>query len=109
MHRGISLLRDVSLTEGFSHSYSLRLEIPFPRNLDGVEADPAIGVYEWQGKQLEAWVADRRWHVRYNGREVDAPTVDQALESAFAATPETPGEAMRLRLAVQILLSLREH
>ena len=73
-----------------------------------MERGATVGVFEWQGKPLEAWIAARRWHVRYEEREIDARTLDEALEVALNTDTGSAAEALRVRLAVHILLSLRD-
>ncbi len=69
-----------------------------------MEEQPEVGTFEYDGAPLEAWIEGRHWCVRFDGREVEARSMGEALEEVMGNAKD-PGERRRRdRLIIEILL-----
>jgi hypothetical protein len=62
-----------------------------------------VGTFEYDGVPLEAWLAGRRWCVRFDGREVEARSLGEALEEAMGDSRHLGDRRRRDGLIIQIL------
>jgi hypothetical protein len=69
-----------------------------------VEHEPAIGLFEYDGSPLEAWIAGRYWRVRFDGREAEARTVGEALEEVLGSASLRSERRHRDDLILRILM-----
>jgi hypothetical protein len=65
------------------------------------------GIFEYDGKPVEAWKVGRRWHVVFGGREFEARSLDEALEDAFGIGHGIGDRDRRLSLTLTILANAR--
>jgi hypothetical protein len=66
-----------------------------------VNDGPGIGVFEYDGTPLEAWIAGRYWCVRFDGREVEARTVGEALEEVMGDSRHLNDRRRRDRITLE--------
>ena len=69
-----------------------------------MEDQPTIGVFEYDGKPLEAWISGRHWCVRFRGRELKARSMGEALEEVMGNAKDPAERRRRDRLIIEILL-----
>ena len=69
-----------------------------------MEDEPEVGVFEFDGMPLEAWIKGRRWCVRFDGRQVEARSMGEALEEVMGDAKDLAERRRRDRLIIEILL-----
>jgi len=69
-----------------------------------MEGQHDVGIFEWDGVPLEAWIKHRYWCVRFDGREVEARTMGEALEEILGDAKNIRERRRRDRLIIEILL-----
>jgi hypothetical protein len=69
-----------------------------------MEEQPEVGVFAYGGMPLEAWINDRYWCVRFDGREVEARSMGEALEEVMGDANGLAERKRRDRLIIEILL-----
>ena len=69
-----------------------------------MEDEPDVGVFEFDGAPLEAWIKGRHWCVRFDGREVEARSMGEALEESMGDARDLAERRRRDRLIIEILL-----
>ena len=69
-----------------------------------MQGDPKIGEFEYDGTRLEAWIAGRYWHVRFDSREVQARSLGEALEEVMGNAKDHAERRRRDRLIVRVLI-----
>jgi hypothetical protein len=63
-----------------------------------------MGVFEYDGAPVEAWITGQHWHVRFDGREAQARTVGEALEELMGDSKRHGERRRRDGLILQILM-----
>ena len=63
-----------------------------------------VGSFEYDGVPLEAWINGRYWCVRFDGREVQARSMGEALEEIMGDAGGITERRRRDRLIIEILL-----
>ncbi len=69
-----------------------------------MEEQAEVGTFEYDGAPLEAWIEGRYWCVRFDGREVEARSVGEALEEVMGNATNLGERRRRDRLIIEILL-----
>jgi hypothetical protein len=65
---------------------------------------PEVGVFDYDGTPLEAWIMGRHWCVRFDGRQVEARSMGEALEEIMGDARDLAERRRRDRLIIEILL-----
>jgi hypothetical protein len=69
-----------------------------------MEEQPQVGTFAYDGMPLEAWIKGRHWCVRFDGREVEARSMGEALEEVMGDADGFTERRRRDRLIIEILL-----
>jgi hypothetical protein len=69
-----------------------------------MEEQPEVGTFQYDGAPLEAWIKGRYWCVRFDGREVEARSMGEALEEIMGDAKSFAERRRRDRLIIEILL-----
>jgi hypothetical protein len=73
-----------------------------------MEEEPEVGTFEYGGAALQAWIKGRHWCVRFDGREVEARSMGEALEEIMGDAKELGERRRRDRLIIEVLLWSQE-
>jgi hypothetical protein len=73
-----------------------------------MEEQPEVGAFEYDGMPLGAWIKGRHWCVRFDGREVEARSMGEALEEIMGNAKDLGERRRRDRLIIEILLWAQE-